>query len=160
LMRVLSADEIPELNRFFYEKKNEPMWKMKRLCPICRQWLVVQRYEGLQVWRCAFCSGMLAERGKLPRIFAREERDFTENVHRAAAILRKDAQRKRPDFRLLLGSSQPRPCPKCGQPMRRKFYSYAYHVEVDECAVCRLVWFDEDELEILQCLIEMEGDRD
>jgi hypothetical protein len=102
---------------------------------------------------------MLAEQHKLPRIFAREERGFSEDVCRAAALLREDAQRKHPDFRLLLGLSQARPCPKCGQPMRRKFYSYAYHVEVDECVVCKLIWFDEDELEILQCLIEMEGER-
>ena len=40
--------------------------------------------------------------------------------------------------------------------MVRKFYSYAYHVEIDECNICKLTWFDADELEILQCLFEME----
>lgn len=43
--------------------------------------------------------------------------------------------------------------------MIRKLYSYAYHVEIDECQACKIVWFDEDELEIVQCLIEMEDDE-
>jgi len=43
--------------------------------------------------------------------------------------------------------------------MTRKFYSFAYHVEVDECEACRTVWFDENELEILQCLIEIAEKR-
>lgn len=131
---------------------------MRRLCPVCREWLIVQEYEGLWVWRCAFCNGMLAEQNKLPRIFAREEKGFTEDIQRIATLLREDAKRKKPDFKLLLDTSQLRPCPKCGQPMIRKFYSYAYHVEIDKCKMCQLIWFDADELEILQCLIEMERD--
>jgi len=59
-------------------------------------------------------------------------------------------------FKLLIETPDKRKCPKCGKPMTRKFYSYAYHIEVDECNECNLIWFDKDELEILQCLIEME----
>ena len=55
--------------------------------------------------------------------------------------------------------SHPRHCPRCGKGMSHKFYSYAYHVEIDECQSCGLIWFDAEELEILQCLIEM-GEED
>lgn len=151
---TISAIEIPALN-YFFQKRNEPMWKIKRLCPDCRQWLIVQEYEGLYVWRCAFCNGILAEQDRLPRIFVRKERGFSEQVIRLATILMKDAQRKHPRFNLLLDMSHPRRCPKCGKNMVHKFYSYVYHVEIDECQVCGLAWFDADELEILQCLIEM-----
>jgi heat shock protein HtpX len=155
---TIVAGEVPRL-RSFFARRSEPVWKMKRLCPICREWLVPEEYEGLYVWRCGFCRGSLAREDKLPRIFVREERAFTEDVKRTAALLREDARKKRPGLKLLFETAHPRPCPKCGQPMVRKFYSYAYHVEIDRCQRCRLVWFDRDELEILQNLIELETHR-
>ncbi len=45
-------------------------------------------------------------------------------------------------------------CSKCGNPMFRTFYSLAYLIEIDRCGVCRLTWFDRDELEMLQCLLD------
>ncbi|MGB3340060.1 MAG: zinc metalloprotease HtpX [bacterium] len=156
---VLHADEIPALNYFFH-KRDEPMWKMKRLCPDCRKWLIVQSYEGLYLWRCAFCDGLLAEGDKLPRIFVRREKGFTERVRRLAKVISTEARQKHPNFNVVLDISHPKRCPKCGKDMVHKFYSYAFHVEIDECLHCKLIWFDPDELEILQCLIEMEeGER-
>jgi Zn-finger nucleic acid-binding protein len=38
--------------------------------------------------------------------------------------------------------------------MLRSFYSYAFLIELDKCSICRITWFDADELEMLQCLIE------
>ena len=38
--------------------------------------------------------------------------------------------------------------------MTRTFYSMAYLVELDRCCNCRLIWFEKDELEILQCMID------
>ncbi len=152
---IISANDVPALNHYF-RIRNEPLWQIKRLCPICRQWLIVQEYEGLQLWRCAFCNGLLAEQDKLPRIFARKEKGFSEYVQHAATLLREGAKKKRPQLKLLLDTAHPRHCPRCGKSMRRKLYSYAFHVEIDECRTCRLIWFDADELEILQCLMEME----
>lgn len=155
---ILAAGEVSSL-RSFFERRNDPVWKMKRLCPVCREWLIPEEYEGLYVWRCAFCHGSLAQEDKLPRIFVREEKTFTEDVKRTATLLREDARKKRPGLRLLFETAHPRPCAKCGQSMVRKFYSYAYHVEIDRCQRCRLVWFDSGELEILQNLIELETRR-
>lgn len=151
---VLRAGEIPVLS-YFFQKRDEPIWKMKRLCPDCRKWLIVQSYEGLYLWRCAYCNGLLAEGDKLPRIFVRREKGFTERVQRLAEILSKEANQKHPKLNVILDIAHPRPCPKCGKKMVHKFYSYAFHVEIDECQSCKLIWFDQDELEILQCLIEM-----
>ena len=36
----------------------------------------------------------------------------------------------------------------------RTFYSLAYLVEIDRCNYCDIIWFDADELAILQCVIE------
>jgi Zn-finger nucleic acid-binding protein len=38
--------------------------------------------------------------------------------------------------------------------MFRTFYSLAYLIEIDRCNVCKLTWFDKEELEMLQCVIE------
>jgi len=151
---IISAREIPVLS-YFFKVRNEPLRKIRRLCPDCQQWLIVQEYEGLYVWRCAFCNGILAEKEKLPRVFIRKEKGFTEEIIHLAEKLKEEAKKKYPHPRLLLDTHHPRPCPRCGKPMLHKFYSYAYRVEIDECLPCGLIWFDAEEIEILQCLIEM-----
>jgi len=155
---IMAAVDLPGLD-YFFKVRDEPIWKIRRLCPVCRQWLVVEDYEGLIILRCAFCNGILIENDKLPRIFTRKEKSFTESVSRTAELLRQDQKQKRKGFNILIEAAHPFPCPRCGKPMTRKFFSYAYHVEVDECRHCGVTWFDPDELEILQCLIESE-DRD
>ncbi|UCD19007.1 MAG: M48 family metalloprotease [candidate division WOR-3 bacterium] len=153
---AVRASDIPSLDQFF-KKRTEPMWRIRRICPICREWLVPQEYEGLYVWQCAFCTGILTEQGKLPRIIVREEKGFDERVLRLASLIRNESKKKKPRFNIMLNTYHPRSCPKCGKAMVHKFYSYAYHIEIDECQECKSIWFDANELEILQCLIEMES---
>ena len=47
-------------------------------------------------------------------------------------------------------------CPKCTATMMRRHYSYEYAVEVDSCRICDLTWFEKDELEALQALVEQQ----
>ncbi len=49
---------------------------------------------------------------------------------------------------------EPIACPACGYPLTARPYSYAYFIPVDKCLSCHKIWFDADELEILQVLIE------
>uniref|UniRef100_A0A7C4TAX6 Peptidase M48 domain-containing protein n=1 Tax=candidate division WOR-3 bacterium TaxID=2052148 RepID=A0A7C4TAX6_UNCW3 len=156
---IKKADSIPALSHFF-QIKNTPLWKIRRTCPVCNEWLIVQEYEGLYIWRCAFCDGLLVERDKLPRIIVREEKGFSEEIIRIAELIRREAKMKKIHFKLVFEIPDKRKCPRCGKPMTRKFYSYAYHIEVDECAGCNLIWFDKNELEILQCLIEMDEGKE
>jgi Zn-finger nucleic acid-binding protein len=153
---TMEAKEIPALS-YYFQKRDEPMWKIRRICPTCREWLIPQEYEGLYLWRCAYCDGILGEQGKLPRIFVRQEKGFTEKVERVASLIRAEALKKIPHFSLMFNVGHERRCPRCGKNMAHKFYSYAYHVEIDACRECRVIWFDADELETLQYLIEMEG---
>jgi heat shock protein HtpX len=154
--RAFVAQELPALS-YFFQKRNEPIWKIRRLCPRCREWLIPQEYEGVYLWRCAYCNGFLAEQGKLPRIFVREEKAFTEKVQRIASLMAQEARIKKPHFKLMIETLSALQCPKCGRLMNHKFYSYAYHVEIDECPQCKVTWFDADELDTLQCLIEREA---
>lgn len=156
--KTVTANSIPALNHYF-KVRDSTIWKIKRICPLCNEWLIPQEYEGLYIWRCAFCDGLLVEKEKLSRIFARREKGFPENIHHLASLLYAEVKQKRPHFKLTIIAPDKRRCPKCGKPMTRKFYSYAYHIEIDECTECNLIWFDRDELEILQCIIEKEDDH-
>ena len=40
--------------------------------------------------------------------------------------------------------------------MIRRHYDLQHAVEVDSCQVCERIWFDKDELEVLQLLVEGE----
>jgi hypothetical protein len=45
-------------------------------------------------------------------------------------------------------------CPSCGQRLLARPYSYQYFIPVDKCLACYKIWFDADELELLQILVE------
>ena len=55
--------------------------------------------------------------------------------------------------------AEPSVCPLCEAPMRRAPWSLAYPLPVDFCGACDLHWFDRDELEVLQILVERQTDR-
>jgi heat shock protein HtpX len=128
-------------------------------CPTCNQSLVTTTHEGTRIYPCSFCAGTLVENDKIPRIIARTGRDrpCTERVNALARAVLKENQ-----FRAIYqkisdngaGTLSHLPCPKCKNPMSRGFYSQAHLIEVDRCSYCGLTWFDKDELEMLQCMIE------
>lgn len=129
------------------------------VCPSCRQPLREVVYEKTQVHECNFCGGVLVENEKIPRIIARREKECTERVKSLATAVIMDNQRalSAKKLRTSMAGEGTRPllkCAKCGNPMFRLFYSMAYLVEIDRCNVCRVTWFDADELEMLQCLVE------
>lgn len=134
-------------------------------CPSCSQPLVMESYEGTQVYQCRFCSGILAENSKIPRIIARtgRERPCSERMSALARTVMKENQMRHKQQKLENDSRTKMPllaCPKCKNPMYRGFYSLAHLIEIDRCSFCGLTWFDQDELEMLQCLIASRGSLD
>jgi heat shock protein HtpX len=127
-------------------------------CPSCGQPLLAETYEGTQVYQCRYCAGTLVENGKIARIIARtgRERPCSERII-ALAKTTVTKNQLRYTRRMLKGgknTASPLPCPKCRNPLYRGFYSSAHMIEVDRCSFCGITWFDRDELEMLQCLIE------
>ncbi len=127
------------------------------LCPACRQPLMKEAYVDTSVDRCVFCRGVLIDNDRIFRILARREikcderfrtlmRAVTADSLRSLTI-RKQRLKERKLVHLTL-------CPRCGRSMFRSFYSYAFLIELDKCSMCRVTWFDADELDMLQCLIE------
>lgn len=128
-------------------------------CPSCRQPLVTAAYEGTQIFQCCFCAGTLVENGKIPRIIARtgKDRPCTERLNALARSVLQQNQARNIYQKATARGAGPvplLPCPKCKNPMFRGFYSSAHLIEVDRCGNCGITWFDQDELEMLQCLIE------
>jgi heat shock protein HtpX len=147
----------PLLDSFFASRLLHPEQTVSgHACPACHQPLVRESYEGTEIEQCRFCSGVLVESARIPRIIARTGRDHpcSDRINSLAkAAVSENLIRHRPPF----GSPQKAitllACPQCGNPMLRAFYSLAHLIEVDRCDFCSLTWFDRDELQMLQCLI-------
>jgi heat shock protein HtpX len=127
------------------------------LCPSCRNPLILKTYEKTKIYQCRFCGGSLVDDVKLPRIIVRKDVKYSERINALSRItlsenqLRQLARNKnsyaKANMNLLY-------CPKCKSRMNRTFYSMAYLVELDRCSYCGISWFENDELEILQCMID------
>ncbi len=149
----------PLINDIFTARLSEQAQAVTDLtCPSCGQPLVAESYENTQVHQCRFCAGTLVENGKIARIIARtgRERPCSERI---TALARAAVQENQIQYtkRMLVGGKNAAsflPCPKCKNVMSRGFYSSGHMIEVDRCSFCELTWFDRDELEMLQCLIE------
>lgn len=148
----------PAINAIFISRlsqKNESASDLS--CPVCRQPLLITAYEGTQVHQCHFCAGLLVETQKIMRILARTRPTSSDRVSALAKTVITENQKKL-SKRKLSGSgtiqTSPYICPKCKNPMNRNFFNGAYLIEVDRCSLCGLTWFDHDELQMLQYLVE------
>jgi Zn-finger nucleic acid-binding protein len=125
-------------------------------CPGCGAALIRAPYEGIDIALCEHCGGRLVTTAEIGKLLARREVAFTEAQQRLADLLTAGGDRLRRAAVLARG----RPgvslisCPRCSALMMRRHYSYEYAVEIDYCSLCDLTWFEKDELEALQVLIE------
>ncbi|MDP2156177.1 MAG: zinc metalloprotease HtpX [Nitrospirota bacterium] len=126
-------------------------------CPSCKSQLSRESSESTMIFRCRSCIGVLVDNDKIPRILARRQLECNDRLLSLVRAVTADNQRSLAIRQKRLKERQNAetiPCPKCGRVMFRTFYSYAYLIEIDRCNACRLTWFDADELEMLQCIIE------
>lgn len=126
-------------------------------CPSCKSQLSRESSESTMIFRCRSCIGVLVDNDKIPRILARRQLECNDRLLSLVRAVTADNQRSLAIRQKRLKERQNAetiPCPRCGRVMFRTFYSYAYLIEIDRCNACRLTWFDADELEMLQCIIE------
>ena len=128
-------------------------------CPTCGANLVRAPYEGIDIALCDRCGGRLVTTPEIGKLMARREASFTEEQQRLAGLLRSGGDRMRRAAVLERGRGGVSliPCPRCTATMMRRHYSYEYAVEVDYCHLCDLTWFEKDELEALQLLVEQQA---
>jgi hypothetical protein len=97
----------------------------------------------------------LVDGDKLPRIIIRRENAWPEKIKAQARTTLKENQQNYIIHSAKAGKNKiiSLRCPKCKGSMWRTFYNYAYLIEIDRC-ICGAMWFDKDELSMLQCMIE------
>lgn len=127
-------------------------------CPACRQPLVTTTYEGTSIYQCPFCAGTLIDSDKIFRIIARAAREqpCSDRITALARTVLKQNQARQVYHlreRTRQAGEPAFACPKCKGPMHRGFYSMTHLVEIDRCSYCGLTWFDQNELQMLQCMI-------
>jgi Zn-dependent protease with chaperone function/Zn-finger nucleic acid-binding protein len=129
-------------------------------CPACGSTLRPLEYEGMTVLACSGCGGRLVPGRAMARILARREVGFTDEQRLKAADTAAQGDTLRRAAVLSRGrhDSPLTPCPVCGRTMMRRHYDLQYAVEVDVCLVCDRFWFEKDELEVLQLLVEGQVD--
>jgi Zn-dependent protease with chaperone function/Zn-finger nucleic acid-binding protein len=125
-------------------------------CPRCRISLAETFYEGVAVKVCPRCRGRLVAIGMMDRIIARKEVAFSEALVRKAEEFKARFLSQPVRTKKISETPPPEPlsCPDCGYLLTARPYSYAYFIPVDKCLSCHKIWFDADELEILQILVE------
>jgi Zn-dependent protease with chaperone function/Zn-finger nucleic acid-binding protein len=129
---------------------------LENLCPRCRVPLAETFYEGVAIKACGRCRGRLVDAALVDRIIARREYAFSDALVAKAREFRDKVLLNPLKKSAAAGFAAGRtPCPNCGYGMVARPYNYQYFIPVDKCLSCSRIWFDGDELEILQVLIEM-----
>jgi len=124
-------------------------------CPRCKISLTDSFYEGVPVKICGRCSGKLVDQAAMERILDRREVGFSEDLARKAEEFREKFFLNPMKTQKISAREQPNLyCPSCGYKMTPRPYNYQYFIPVDKCLSCFKVWYDADELEILQVLVE------
>lgn len=150
--QVRPAHEYVEINKLL--KKGLPLNLAIQTCPVCSHGLEKIYYEGVPIWRCNNCSGRLLKQSHLQRIIVREEMEISQDIKTEAEQLKLSSLKYKHKY--VKASLSSLKCPGCGQIMNRTFYwaVLPYHIEIDMCQVCDLVWFEQKKLEIIQYITE------
>ncbi|MFH1259535.1 MAG: zinc metalloprotease HtpX [Elusimicrobiota bacterium] len=148
---VKPAYEFKELSAIFRQGNSVSSGSFN--CPVCHQGLEQIYYEGVMASRCRFCSGHLVREDQVPRICVRQEMVFSEELKKMANLIKSSQQLSRP---FTQKNNSVFTCPQCGRAMIRKGYAalYPHWLEIDTCSSCGSLWFDKNELELVQYLTE------
>lgn len=148
---IKQASESLSLTDALEGKISEPA-KPERICPKCDQPLSEILYEGAPVMKCHYCGGIASGRDVVARILAREDYSFHGEIAEAAdALMKNHWIANPPNF---FAVTDRLTCPVCKNKMDRGFFTYGLPVVIDKCVKCGNIWFDKEELEMLQYITE------
>jgi Zn-finger nucleic acid-binding protein len=153
--QMVPLSQIPEFVKL--KAKNSDGRDMYNVCPGCGEDLQSVKYERISVLQCASCEGILADEESVGMILYRKEATFSNEVQQKAATLL-DERIPYSRSHIIGDSDRTHHCRKTianRRRLKKMFFNRLYMVEVDRCLDCGLIWFDKDELELLQCIYEM-----
>ncbi|MDD8021026.1 MAG: zinc metalloprotease HtpX [Acidobacteriota bacterium] len=150
------ALEFPQIRFALYRQgKNQPVDPaLANCCPVCQTQLQESFYEGVQIRICPACAGRVVRIEDIEKILARQEYDFSERLKEKAGLY-KEALLDPGKRASVFPKKKPLPCPICGLQLVVKPFNYYYIFPVYKCYQCQVIWFEPDELEILQILFKI-----
>ena len=149
------AHEFPQIRFALYRQaKDQPVDPtLAHLCPVCQTPLQDSFYEGVQTKTCPLCSGRLVRVEDIEKILSRQEYDFSPGLKEKASFYQ-DALFNPGKRASVFPEKKPLLCPQCGLQLAVKPFNYYYVFPVCKCYKCQLIWFERDELEVLQILFQ------
>src|SRR2546430_2564408 len=106
--------------------------RRQRMCPACKEAMVVFELDGVEIDRCLRCSGTWLDAGEIDQL-ARMQGGADDRL--GAAIAKADA-----------GKKGERRCLRCSARMRVVLVE---GLEIDRCPRGHGLWFDRNEMETL-----------
>ncbi len=131
----------------------------KDQCPRCHCPLGLELYEGVGVLTCTLCGGYLIKELDVLQIVHTREKEFDARIADMGQLIRRQARVLKQNPFDAVFDEKSIVCPSClddEKHMHRRFVSPQFPVEVDKCPSCARVWFDKDEIEVLQYLYEQD----
>jgi len=118
-------------------------------CPRCQAGLETVLYENVEIETCPVCHGEWLDAGELNHIVETVEKTFTPEEIGTLDALNRNV------FKISQGGDQRLNCPKCfGQKLTPFNYASSSGIILDKCPGCGGIWFDRNELERVQALVE------
>ncbi|MBI5150851.1 MAG: M48 family metalloprotease [Candidatus Omnitrophica bacterium] len=154
---ILPAEADEELCGIFKNRESKPPNEI--YCPKCYLILEPVLYEDCVISKCRGCAGALVNERDVAQMLNTPQTAFNENIVRMAKIIKEEKVTIKDKGERQLYSDYSLACPRCQDyqnKMSRRFYSAQYAVEIDQCPICKCLWFDKDELEVLQLLSKQE----
>ncbi|MBF0486440.1 MAG: M48 family metalloprotease [Candidatus Omnitrophica bacterium] len=132
----------------------------KNQCPRCQVDLMEVPYEKVRVLKCPSCQGVLVKEMDVLSILGTREMTFSSQIAEMGDIMMKQPKPLQRSPYDAVYDEKSILCPWCltsSPRMTRRFINPRYPIEIDKCRICARVWFDKDELEILQYLYEKDS---
>ena len=128
-------------------------------CPRCYVALNQETYENVPILKCPACEGVLGKELDILQIVHTREEKFDDRIVQMGQLIRRQIKPLRQNPFDSVFDEKSIVCPSCldeANRMHRRFVSPQFPIEVDKCRICKRVWFDKDELEVLQYLYELD----
>lgn len=147
------ADDDIELEGILKEK--EAKTKDNLYCPKCYTFFIPDILGGKVMLKCRNCEGLLIYENDVGALLEFPHRVYSENISLLAKLVQQESTIRQNFSATKLYTDYLLTCPRCrpsARTMIRQFYSPQYRVQVDKCKYCTSIWFDRNELEVLQFL--------